>query len=209
MVYKMNSGAENAFMPPDLQADTLKSPLQDEFLSFRKESISKNNKKNFDASIGRDYSEDAKVIRKKADRNRGAVDGDDTLSQQSGNGKDGEPPADYKAPPIKSPAQVAAEKAKARLLFETRDPGVGQNHSPSRLPNVNNFDDQQRGYRGSKLKDGLEALSNYDMNSEYNNQFGHDEMNASFGNNSGRVNRRDSYYQFKRSDSFDSSVGRM
>lgn len=74
---------------------------------------------------------------------------------------------------------------------------------------MRNFDDQQRGYRGSKLKDGLEALSNYDANSEYNNQFGHDEMNASFGNNSGRGHRRDSYYQFKRSDSFDSSVGRM
>lgn len=95
--------------------------MQDEFLTFRKESISKNNKKKFDASIGRDYSEDAKVIRKKFDRRPSAVDADDTISQQTGAGKDGEPPADYKAPPIKSPAQVAAEKAKARQLVEGRD----------------------------------------------------------------------------------------
>ena len=187
----------------------MKSPLQDEFLSFRKESIIKNHKKKFDASIGRDYSEDAKVIRKKADRSGAVVDLDDTLSQQSGNGKGSDPRADYKAPPIKSPAQVAAEKAKARLLIEARYLEASQNHSPSRLPNYNNFDDKKRGHRGSKLKDGLEALSNYDMNSEYNNQYGHGEMNASFGNHSGRGDRRDSYYQFKRSDSFDSSVGRM
>ena len=180
--------------------------MQDEFAAFRKESISKNNKKKFDASIGRDYAEDAKVIRYLLDRN--TADDEDTISQQSGNGKDVEPPANYKAPPIKSPAQVAAEKAKARLIAERRYPDAG-NHSPSRLPNSSNFDDQQRGYKSSKLKDGLEALSNYDVNSEYNNQIANEEMNASFGNNSGRANRRDSYYQFKRSDSFDSSVGRM
>ena len=55
----------------------------------------------------------------------------------------------------------------------------------------------------------MEALSNYDAKSDYNNQFDDDEMNASFGSNSARGNRRDNYYQFKRSDSFDSSVGKV
>ena len=47
--------------------ETFKAPLLEEVQNLRKESISK--KRKFDATIGRDYSEDAKVTSKPDDPN--------------------------------------------------------------------------------------------------------------------------------------------
>ena len=87
----------------------------------------------FDATLGRDYSEDVElhIIR------QNGYDSDDTEGNVDGIKEDG----NFKAPPIKSPAQVAAEKLK-------------------------------------KLQE------NYQQ-----------ELRASFGNNSDRSDRRNSFYK--------------
>ena len=64
---KFNTNTNNESTVGDLLSETFKVPLPEEILHLRKESTTK--KRKFDATIGRDYSEDAKVRVKNDDPN--------------------------------------------------------------------------------------------------------------------------------------------